>query len=219
MSPISTRKSNHICKRRKLNDDDLFAPVDENRREQKERTYSNNSGISSDGQLSLEDNSECSSSNMNGKSFANCSDVRDICIYVLRTHGLLLNIKEETNRRINNSQDELRPVKCKSCAAIGHSTKMLICDNCEGPFHLKCSGMLSRKVYPEEWYCHPCSRNKRKEARQKVSLRSGKWIKRSEQHRRDNFSKYTSSIRIGEAFQAEVQEWFGPIHEYVFLSL
>lgn len=216
MSPISTRKSSHIYKQRKLNDNDRVSLV-ENKRAQKERTHSNNFGLSYDAQLSIENNSQCLSSNTDAKLFANFSSTRDICIRMLRNHELLLNRKGETNRT-NNCQDEMRRLKCKSCDAIGYSTMMLICDNCEGPFHLKCSGVFSRKVLPDEWYCHPCSRKKRRGALPNMSLGSGKVMKRSAKHGRENSSKSTSSIRIGEDFQAEVQEWFGPIHEYVFLS-
>jgi PHD-finger len=219
MSPISTRtrKSTRICKRRKLDDDD-FVCLDENRREQEKRTHCNNFGRSYDGELSLKNSSECSSTNANKKLFANCTFARDTCIWALRNHGVLQDRKEETNKRINNYQNEIQPLKCRSCTVIGHSTKMLICDNCEGPFHLKCSGMFLRRALPEEWYCHPCSRIKQKGALRKVSLRSENLIKRSEELRRKKFSEYTSSVRIGQAFQAEVQEWFGPTHKYVFLS-
>ncbi|XP_058068156.1 uncharacterized protein LOC131217276 isoform X2 [Magnolia sinica] len=117
---------------------------------------------------------------------------------------------------------------CKICGILDKPLKMLICDLCEEAFHLSCCNPRVKKIPVDEWYCQSCIRKRPKplfetttggissnimgemsEYRKKF-LRSGGGII---SFMLKDTEPYTTGVRIGKAFQADVPDWSGRISE------
>ncbi|GMI80300.1 hypothetical protein HRI_001699300 [Hibiscus trionum] len=108
---------------------------------------------------------------------------------------------------------------CNICGRSGTAQKMLICDSCEEPFHMRCCNPKIKKIPVDEWYCVSCMKKKRimlKEIIARSSSITGGMGRGSpiELMLRDA-KPYRTSLRIGKGFQAEVPDWSGPIDKYV----
>ena len=200
---------------------------------------SNTEQVLSSCKVELDDASECSSSsvvviNYTGEYLSE----KEYCIFILRSHGLLR--KEWGTRSFESSEDtntgnvESYCQPCKICSRSETTTKLLICDNCENAFHMTCCKPRIKKVPCDEWFCHSCVKKGCKTSKDKVKnnlpnstneqlneCRSlsfkGKYNPIGLMSR--NNEPYTTSVRIGKAFQAEVPDWSGPIAKYViFIS-
>lgn len=118
---------------------------------------------------------------------------------------------------------------CKICGRSGTTPKMLICDNCEEAFHVRCCNPRIRELPVDEWYCISCMKKKRimlKEAMaRKSSSITGGMGRCRDVSPEEEFSPiefmlrddepYRTSVRVGKGFQAEVPDWSGPIDKYV----
>ncbi|KAE8655537.1 RING/FYVE/PHD zinc finger superfamily protein, putative isoform 3 [Hibiscus syriacus] len=114
---------------------------------------------------------------------------------------------------------------CKTCNHSGTVQKMLICDNCEEAFHVRCCTPRIKKIPIDDWYCTSCMKNKRimlKEATaSKASSITGGMGRCRDVSPEEEFSPielmlrdtepYRTSTRIGKGYQAEVPDWSGPI--------
>ncbi|KAJ3679241.1 hypothetical protein LUZ60_017252 [Juncus effusus] len=200
MCPISAGKtsSNNVHKRRKLIRNSFLTPIEEDSKEKITTKDSKCDAL-------IENTSKCSTSNIvnHEEPLINRKPSREVCIQVLISHGLLFNDEKENNTRHDSTsydreETKIHLLKCKSCGSNGRSDKMLICDFCEGPYHRTCSGVLTRNIpFGKDWYCHPCIRNKPKGSIQKLNPNGAK----------------LNSVRIGEDYQVEVEEWASPIYE------
>lgn len=97
----------------------------------------------------------------------------------------------------------------QSCHLCGHSENvlnMLLCDRCEEAFHISCC----RAVLPvDEWFCHRCSKITCSTKSRTISQGIGPC--------QFEFGPiaamlmypepFTSKVRIGEAYQAQVPDW------------
>ncbi|XVF82141.1 hypothetical protein PTKIN_Ptkin16aG0021200 [Pterospermum kingtungense] len=115
---------------------------------------------------------------------------------------------------------------CKICGRSGTARRMLICDNCEEAFHVRCCNPRIKKLPIDEWYCISCMKKKRimlKEtmARKSSSITDGmgrcrdaspKWEFSPIEFMLRDDEPYRTSVRIGKGFQAEVADWSGPIN-------
>eukprot|EP01018_Ginkgo_biloba_P026677 Gb_13569 [translate_table: standard] len=117
---------------------------------------------------------------------------------------------------------------CKMCGSLEDSTTTLICDMCEEAFHMSCCNPKVKSVPVEdEWYCPSC-RKKRKRPGMKslIAKKSSQSIlketciksDKSAQDKTDLFWRmlqdkepYTTQVRIGKAFQADVPDWTGMV--------
>lgn len=120
---------------------------------------------------------------------------------------------------------------CKICGDFDNSLKMLICDLCEEAFHLSCCNPQVKQIPADEWYCCSCLKKKPKpllETTTSPSKTLNILSETSEYRKRALMSEYgpilfmlkdtepyTTGVRIGKSFQADVPDWSGPISEYV----
>lgn len=180
--------------------------------------------------IDIDDNVECSSSEF---FLEKKTSAKELCISILENHGLLKrsvtvgSSASEICMGINDAKTCSQ--KCKACGQKETSLNMLICDNCEDAYHVSCCTPKVRRVPLYEWYCQSCSRKKDKFRVEAATKKSSK-IKNDSVEFKVRASKsgaslielmledtepYTTNVRIGNAFQADVPEWSGPaLEEY-----
>uniref|UniRef100_A0A2C9VM65 PHD-type domain-containing protein n=1 Tax=Manihot esculenta TaxID=3983 RepID=A0A2C9VM65_MANES len=160
---------------------------------------------------------------------------KDLCVSIMRSQGVLEGVWPNRTRAsaedVGDSGASSNCRSCKICAYLESTLKMIICDNCEDAFHLSCCNPRLKRIPPDDWFCHSCSKKCRKILKESIS-RSPNMI--GEKGRCGNYSTavsnpialmlrdtglYTSGVRIGKGFQAEVPDWSGPITKYVLLEL
>ncbi|KDP33431.1 hypothetical protein JCGZ_07002 [Jatropha curcas] len=146
--------------------------------------------------------------------------IRDICISVLRSHGLLVG-----DQTVNSSVPTKVPginecskifLSCKLCGNLDHTSCMLLCDHCEDAFHVSCCHPKTKVLPTDEWFCQPCSKSIDKASLEAPFLKSQNinWWKGITNFKLDPIASmlkypelYTSRVRIGDSFQAAVPEW------------
>ncbi|CAM0908959.1 unnamed protein product [Alopecurus aequalis] len=166
------------------------------------------------------DATECSSSDTNAtKPFTELTSARKLCISMLKRDIILIEKSERSSASTTLTHDdsESNPLfACERCGSLEDPCRMLICDCCEGAFHLHCCHRRIKKIPDKEWYCLDCSRKKPKR-RPSTKDGSDKRIQRPRQGLGSiadmlmNTEPYETEVRIGRNFQAEVPEWSGPI--------
>ncbi|KAF8658632.1 hypothetical protein HU200_059098 [Digitaria exilis] len=158
-----------------------------------------------------------------GKPVTELTSARDLCIAILK--GQIFPTKGSelcrTSSTIEHDDNQSSPLfECMTCGSMEDPSKMLICDCCEGAFHLLCCNPRVKKIPEEEWYCLVCKKKKPKRQRGKFRTPKGKLPKYSQRPRRGlgpirdmlvDVESYESEVRIGSKFQADVPEWSGPI--------
>ncbi|URD94046.1 PHD [Musa troglodytarum] len=174
------------------------------------------------------DTGECSSlDNVIADPLGDFRSAKELCIFVLRTNGLLRGACESGAWVSPEVLDHHEPTfqSCKICCQLGQPLKMLICDLCEEAFHVSCCRPKIRNLPFDEWFCQSCFSKKPKSF---IDEKSGKTCtlvdelpghRRRASHRvldpiafmlRDS-QPYTTGARIGKDFQAEVPDRSGPI--------
>ncbi|XP_030468417.1 uncharacterized protein LOC115687076 isoform X1 [Syzygium oleosum] len=173
---------------------------------------------------------ECSSSSvtlMEGRSDVPLRE-NDICISILRSHGLLertcstpTHASEDT---VFDSRDCSDARSCKTCDRNGEALKMLICDNCDEAFHLSCCYPRIKKIPQNDWFCPSCLRKKHIVIKQTATKKPTKTITETARGKSasavddsnpialmlEDDEPYMTSVRVGKGFQADVPEWRGP---------
>ncbi|OEL22289.1 hypothetical protein BAE44_0016691 [Dichanthelium oligosanthes] len=175
---------------------------------------------------------ECSLPDTNAaKPVTELTSARDLCISILK--GQIFPTKgseiSRTSSTIDSDDNQISPLfECMGCGLMEDPSKMLICDRCEGAFHLLCCNPRVKKIPEEEWYCLVCKRKKPKRKRGKFTTPKGELCKDIQRPRRGlgpirdmlvDAESYESDVRIGSKFQADVPEWSGPILRYAHLPL
>ncbi|KAG1364152.1 hypothetical protein COCNU_11G009790 [Cocos nucifera] len=172
---------------------------------------------------------ECSSSGIVlVEPWGEFTSARDLCISLLKSHGLLGSARftsESASLEVLYDNDDKFSQTCKICGLLENPKKMLICDLCEQAYHLSCCNTRVNKLPVDEWYCQPCFRKKPKRLTGKPFSAEGKiseyrrWMSHGDlgpiSFMLRDTKPYTSGVRIGKDFQAEVPDWCGPISEYV----
>lgn len=179
----------------------------------------------------MEDLGECSSSdNVGAELFWEFTSAKELCISVLKHQGLLGGVRDTgacASLDVLGDDDAIPSHPCKICSHLENPLKMLICDNCEEAFHVSCCNPRVRKLPVDEWYCQPCSKKRPKSVPDHKSGKSIKIMGEMSGHRKkmsygdlspisfmlSDSEPYTSGVRIGKDFQAEVPEWSGPIFD------
>lgn len=113
---------------------------------------------------------------------------------------------------------------CKACGRADKATTMLICDHCDEGFHLNCCNPRVKEVEEDDdWFCGSCLKEKHILVKQRSSLsrRSARINCETSRSKNDESSlislmlqdtePYTTSLRVGKGFQAEVPDWTGPL--------
>lgn len=193
--------------------------------------YKENDSFSSSKSTSLnikvDDNVECSSSeDLLGKNIS----AKELCISILMNHGLLKrNVIDRTaSADCMGINDESTCFQlCKACGQKDSSLNMLLCDKCEDAYHVSCCNPKVQRIPLNQWHCQFCSRKKLKD-RVEPSTKKSPTIKKGSPACKVRASKggssliqlmledcepYTTDVRIGDLFQADVPEWRGPILE------
>lgn len=181
---------------------------------------------------SIKDASECSLPDTNtAKPVTELTSARDLCISILKRKICPAEDSElsRTSSTMDSDDNLNSPLfECVKCGLMEDPSKMLICDCCDGAFHLLCCNPRVKKIPEEEWYCLACKRKKPKRQRGKLTNPKFKSSKDIQRPRRGlgpirdmlvDSESYESEVRIGSKFQAEVPEWSGPISRYAHLLL
>uniref|UniRef100_A0A162A1P5 PHD-type domain-containing protein n=1 Tax=Daucus carota subsp. sativus TaxID=79200 RepID=A0A162A1P5_DAUCS len=177
-----------------------------------------------------DDADECSSSEAFIKNSL-CDDIseKDIRNFVSRSLGLHREaccIRTSVYPKVSGFNSEFSCMRtCIVCDHPEITLKMLICDQCEEAYHITCCHPPRRKLPRNEWFCHSCLKKKHKIPKKltaKGPVNYSSEIRRG----RSAISKgtlgpiaamledaepYTTNVRIGLEFQAEVPDWSGPL--------
>ncbi|XWS65551.1 hypothetical protein CRYUN_Cryun05aG0123300 [Craigia yunnanensis] len=177
----------------------------------------------------MDENGECSSSSVIAAEVVR-EDLseKDMCLPILRNQGNVEEVgpsRAPINEEIGTSGGSSCSRLCKICGRSETAQKMLICDNCEEAFHVRCCKPRIKKLPVDEWYCISCMKKKRIMVKE-TTTRTSSSITDGMGRCRDVSSKgefcpielilrdaepYRTSVRIGKGFQAEVPDWTGPI--------
>ncbi|KAK1317817.1 Methyl-CpG-binding domain-containing protein 9 [Acorus calamus] len=173
----------------------------------------------------VDDTGECSSSDAPKKKFGDDISAKDLCISILKSHGLLGEYPRTgvlATSEVDCTDDAKCLRSCKVCGLQDNPLTMLICDLCDEAFHLACCNPKVKKVPVNEWYCRPCFRKRPKPLCENTAAKRFKASKELNDHIKGPYQSriklmlndtepYTSGVRIGRDFQVEVPEWIGPI--------
>lgn len=157
---------------------------------------------------------------------------KDFCMNILRSHGLLKENSPVDN--VTSGEDAVTTSNnccsrsCKICGDLDNSLNMLLCDHCEDAYHLSCYNPRLKKLPIDEWFCHSCLIKRQKILKETV-IRSPSIHNELGKCRtapvkaelnpillmlRDT-KPYTTGVRVGKGFQAEVLDWSGPMKRYL----
>lgn len=147
-----------------------------------------------------------------------------LCISVLQSYGIkIVSLHKPCSAQILGTDSLGGDIQsCKLCGHSENIANMLLCDRCEEAFHVSCC--KPRVVLPiDEWFCPPCLKMSQNSSFIKSpSIGSGIGSCKFELGPIAVMLKYpepyTSKVRLGEAFQAQVPEWCDQINVYVFIQ-
>ncbi|XP_077238481.1 RING/FYVE/PHD zinc finger superfamily protein isoform X2 [Tasmannia lanceolata] len=174
---------------------------------------------------------ECSSSDIvTEEVFGKHLSEKELCEYIVRRELFGKRLKELCVSSRACAPVEIQAINgdalqsCKICGLSENPLKMLICDLCEEAFHLSCCNPRVKKTQVDEWYCQPCMKKKPKPLLEIIGKSSNIMSEMSQYRKKalrgesgpisfmlKDQEPYTSGVRIGNAFQAEVPDWSGPI--------
>lgn len=157
--------------------------------------------------------------------------VREFCVSVLRSNDLLGAVGECSLRivasgEVSGTGHEISVIQsCKLCGKADNTSTMLLCDYCDEAFHPSCCNPRIKILPTDNWLCQCCSNLNSNVSQENSFLKSpnNSWMygkPRFEMGRIALMLKYpepyTSRVRIGESYQAEVPDWSDQISRYVF---
>ncbi|KAK7351952.1 hypothetical protein VNO77_11744 [Canavalia gladiata] len=153
---------------------------------------------------------------------------KDFCINILRSHGLLR--EDSLADNVVSGEDAITTGNsccsrsCKICGHLDSSLNMLLCDNCEDAYHPSCYNPRLKKLPIDEWFCHSCLKKRQKILKETVirstgihsEMRKGRTASVKAElnpilSMLSNTEPYTTGVRVGKGFQAEIPDWSGPI--------
>ncbi|XP_022747328.1 uncharacterized protein LOC111297027 isoform X2 [Durio zibethinus] len=177
----------------------------------------------------MDENGECSSSSVIAAEVVR-EDLseKDMCFPILRNQGNFEDAgpsRAPVNEEIGTSGGSSCSRSCKICGRSETAQKMLICDNCEEAYHVRCCNPKIKKIPVDEWYCISCMKKKRimlmeTTTRNSSSITGGMGRCRVVSSKGEfspielmlrDAEPYRTSVRIGKGIQAEVPDWSGPI--------
>lgn len=161
----------------------------------------------------VDDVGECSSSGVLiveglGKDLSETNS----CVSFLQRHGVLLSTKTSCSTKPVGAKKNICCLRlCKVCGRSSTTLEMLICDLCEESFHVSCCNPPIKKVPVGDWFCHSCLRKKLKKMKETSSGKSPKDYSGPIASILRDAGPYTTNVRIGRDFQAEIPDWSGPL--------
>ncbi|CAB4281584.1 unnamed protein product [Prunus armeniaca] len=137
-----------------------------------------------------------------------------LCISVLQSYGIkIVSLHKPCSAQVLGTDSLGGDIQsCKLCGHSENIANMLLCDRCEEAFHVSCC--KPRVVLPiDEWFCPSCLKMSQNNSFIKSpSIGSGIGSCKFELGPIAVMLKYpepyTSKVRLGEAFQAQVPEWW-----------
>ncbi|KAH9330877.1 hypothetical protein KI387_002985, partial [Taxus chinensis] len=161
---------------------------------------------------------------------------REWCISILKESKLLTFLpgKSAVTEHPGVVGDGRWDKRCKVCDTFENSTSTLICDMCEESFHMACCNpkVVSIPV-KDNWYCTTCRRKRKRSVirscieNRKRNRHGLKFQSRvPDKNGNENFIKekaglflrmlqdteaYTTQVRIGKDYQADVPSWTGEV--------
>lgn len=147
---------------------------------------------------------------------------REFCVSVLRSNGLLgavgeCSVRSVASVEVSGTGHEISVIQsCKLCGKADNTSTMLLCDYCDEAFHPSCCNPRIKILPTDNWLCQCCSNLNSNVSQENSFLKSpnNSWMygkPRSEMGRIALMLKYpepyTSRVRIGESYQAEVPDW------------
>eukprot|EP01018_Ginkgo_biloba_P024065 Gb_36175 [translate_table: standard] len=167
---------------------------------------------------------------------------REWCISILKESRLLATSfgKSSATEHPGVVGDGRCSKNCKVCGTLEDSSATLICDMCEESFHMVCCNLKVTSIPEDDWYCPTC-RKKRKRTVTKSSIensihKDGQKVQtaipdKAVQHKGtedkadilwrmlQDDEAYTTQVRIGKEYQADVPCWTGRATESAESSL
>ncbi|KDO61902.1 uncharacterized protein LOC102629457 isoform X2 [Citrus sinensis] len=186
--------------------------------------------LSASKKTEVDETGECSSSSAvmletTGKDLS----AKDLCISILRNEGMLERFWPTQIRSSANDVDSgtgcsgICSRSCKICGRSETALKLLLCDDCEEAFHVTCYTPRIKIVPSDEWFCHLCLKKKHKTlkatARKSPNIISEKGRGRNASAKGEpspielmltSTVPYTTSVRVGKGFQADIPDWLAP---------
>ncbi|MED6147918.1 hypothetical protein PIB30_048358 [Stylosanthes scabra] len=152
---------------------------------------------------------------------------KDFCINILRSYGLIRGDSFANNvaclENVVTAGNICCSRSCKTCVKLDSSLNMLLCDHCEDAYHPTCYNPRLKKLPIDEWFCHSCLKKRQKVLKEtiikspgihnelgKCRTASGKVELNPIMLMLRDTEPYTTNVRVGKGFQAEVLGWFGP---------
>ncbi|KAJ0091259.1 hypothetical protein Patl1_14159 [Pistacia atlantica] len=191
--------------------------------------------VSASMKTEVDDTGECSSSSVAvlevmGKDLS----AKDLCISILKSEGLLERFRPSQTCTSAKGMEEKSGSgscsrSCKVCGLSESTLKLLICDNCEEAYHVSCCNPRMKDIPIDEWFCNSCLKKKDKILKEMNIRKLPNIISELGRCRKASFKSdfnliesllrdsepYSSSVRVGKGFQAEVPDWSGPINDDV----
>ncbi|KAJ4962702.1 hypothetical protein NE237_022641 [Protea cynaroides] len=171
--------------------------------------------------IEVDDIGECSSSDSLAREvLAEDQLEKEICISILRSHGLLEGIVPvgpcAAVEVLGVSNDGNCSQQCKACGISENPQKMLICDHCEEAFHVSCLNPKIKKLPVDDWFCQPCLKRMRKI--ESAARKSSECQNRASKGESGPISlmlrdvaPYRPGVRVGKGYQADVPDWTGSV--------
>lgn len=134
-------------------------------------------------------------------------DIRILVLKILRPDGGVFRMRTSDCPEFPGSK------QCKVCDQSEITPKMLICDQCEEAFHISCCYPRVKKLPLKEWFCYSCSKKKHKMLKEmgKGRFAISKGALGPIAAMLEDTEPYSTSVHIGQEFQAEVPDWSGPL--------
>ncbi|XP_057729109.1 uncharacterized protein LOC130944680 isoform X1 [Arachis stenosperma] len=151
---------------------------------------------------------------------------KDSCMNILRSYGLRGDCFADNAASLETvvtAGNICCSRLCKTCGRLDSSLNMLLCDHCEDAYHPTCYNPRFKKLPTDEWFCHSCLTKSHKILRETI-IKSpgihnelGKCRTASVKAELNPIllmlretEPYTTKVRVGKGFQAEVLGWLGP---------
>ncbi|KAL1309143.1 hypothetical protein AAHE18_17G156700 [Arachis hypogaea] len=150
---------------------------------------------------------------------------KDSCMNILRSYGLRGDCFADNAASLETvvtAGNICCSRLCKTCGRLDSSLNMLLCDHCEDAYHPTCYNPRFKKLPTDEWFCHSCLTKSHKILRETI-IKSpgihnelGKCRTVSVKAELNPIllmlretEPYTTKVRVGKGFQAEVLGWLG----------
>lgn len=176
----------------------------------------------------VNDAGECSSSEalgMDGLQDITCK--KDVMASIFGVLGIDEAVGA-SSKGLSTNSNCICSLSCKVCDQSEMTVKMLICDQCEEAFHTSCCNPPVKKIPRNQWFCHSCLKKRykvlKKASKESLKTKSevskcrnatSKCASRPIARMLEENKPYTSNVRVGPEFQAEIPDCRGPVSKEI----